>query len=64
MFEEQHVHRTLQMKELPSEVAHIVDTMKVGEISAPFTMKNSREQEVCAIIKLKSRIDEHRCNNY
>jgi len=23
-------------------------------------MKNSREQEVCAIIKLKSRIDEHR----
>ena len=48
------------MKELPSEVAHIVDTMKVGEISAPFTMKNSREQEVCAIIKLKSRIDEHR----
>lgn len=31
-----------QMKDLPTEVARVVDTMKVGEISAPFEMVNSR----------------------
>ncbi len=30
-----------KMKELPSEVARVVDTMKVGELSAPFQMINN-----------------------
>lgn len=48
------------MKDLPSEIARVVETMKVGDISAPFKMIDARGKEVCAIIKLKSRVDEHR----
>ena len=49
-----------KMKDLPTEVARVVDTMKVGEISIPFQMINNRGKVVCAIVKLKSRTDEHR----
>ena len=47
-----------KMKDLPTEVARVVDTMKVGEISAPFQMVNNRGKVVCAIVKLKSRTDD------
>ena len=49
-----------QMKDLPTEVARVVDTMKVGQISAPFTMVNSKGKTTCALIKLVSRVDGHR----
>ena len=49
-----------QMKDLPTEVARVVDTLKVGEISAPFTLTKNNGKTSCAIIKLKSRIDGHR----
>ncbi len=49
-----------QMKDLPTEVARVVDTMKVGEISVPFTMVNSRGKTTCAMVKLLSRVDGHR----
>lgn len=50
------------MKDLPTEIARVVETMKVGEISKAFTYKNLQGQDVCAIVKLKSRIDAHRAN--
>ena len=49
-----------QMKDLPTEVARMVDTMKVGQVSAPFTMVNSRGKTTCALVKLVSRVDGHR----
>lgn len=49
-----------QMRELPTEVARVVDTMKVGEISQPFQMINNKGKTVVAIAKLKSRTDGHR----
>lgn len=50
-----------QMKDLPTEVARAVDTMKVGEISAPFEMvSRSNGKTVVAIVKLKSRVDGHK----
>ena len=49
-----------QMKELPTEVARAVENLKVGEISAPFTMTNTRGKTVCAIVKLKARNEGHR----
>ena len=49
-----------QMKDLPTEVARVVDTLKVGEISAPFTLTKNNGKTSCDIIKLKSRIDGHR----
>ena len=48
------------MKDLPAEVARIVDTMKVDEVSKPFQMVNARGKVVCAIVKLKARVPEHR----
>lgn len=49
-----------QMKDLPTEVASVVNTMKVGDISAPFKMVDHRGKTVAAIIKLINRIDGHR----
>lgn len=48
-----------QMKDLPTEIARVVDTLKVNEISAPFEMINAKGKTVCAIIKLKERVDGH-----
>ena len=49
-----------KMAELPSEVARAVDTLTVGQISKPFTMINERGKTICAIAKLKSRIEGHK----
>lgn len=49
-----------EMKDLPTEVARIVDTLQVGQVSKAFTMVNKRGKTVCAIIKLKSRTEGHR----
>lgn len=50
-----------EMQELPQEIAKVVDKMNVGEISKAFTMVNEKDgKEVCAIVKLKSRINGHK----
>ena len=49
-----------KMADLPSEVAKVVDGLKVGEVSAPFQMMNERGKTVCAIAKLKSRTEGHK----
>jgi peptidyl-prolyl cis-trans isomerase SurA len=49
-----------KMAELPSEVARAIDTLSVGQISKPFTMINERGKTICAIAKLKSRIEGHK----
>ena len=51
-----------QMQDLPPEVAKVVDTMKVGQISRSFQMINQRGKTVCVIAKLKNRVDGHRAN--
>jgi peptidyl-prolyl cis-trans isomerase SurA len=51
-----------EMQELPQEVGKVVYEMQVGEISKPFTMITSKQKEVVAIVKLKSRIEQHKAN--
>ena len=52
-----------EMRNLPQEIAKVVDGMAVGDISAPFTMINQkRGKEVVAIVKLKSRTEGHKAN--
>jgi len=51
-----------EMQELPPEVGKIVYGMKVGEISNPFKMINSKGKEVVAIVKLKTRTEGHKAN--
>ena len=50
------------MKELPTEIARVVETMEVGDISKAFIYKNSQGQDICAIVKLKTRIPAHRAS--
>lgn len=50
-----------QLRNLPSEITRVVDTMKVGEVSAPFEMIDEKNgKQVCVIAKLKSRVEMHR----
>lgn len=50
-----------EMQQLPQEIAKVVDGMNVGEISKAFTMVNEKDgKEVCAIVKLKTRINGHK----
>lgn len=50
-----------EMQDLPQEIAKVVDKMNIGEISKAFTMVNPKDgKEVCAIVKLKSRINGHK----
>lgn len=53
------VSSRFQMKDLPQDVAKVVDTLKVGEISRAFSMTNAKGQEVSAIVLLKNRIEGH-----
>ena len=49
-----------EMQELPQEIARAVNSMNINEISKPFIMMNAKGKEVCAIVKLKSRIKGHK----
>ncbi|MDR1610060.1 MAG: peptidylprolyl isomerase [Candidatus Symbiothrix sp.] len=51
-----------EMSELPPEIGKVVYTMKIGDISQPFTMINSKGQQIAAIVKLKSRTEGHKAN--
>lgn len=52
----------IQMKQLPPEVTKVVEKMNPGDVSDAFRMVNTSGQTVCAIVKLKRRIDGHRAN--
>ena len=52
-----------EMSALPQEVAKVVDTLQVNEISKPFIMiDQTNNKEVVAIVKLKKRIEGHKAN--
>lgn len=51
-----------EMQDLPQDVAKVVDTLEVGQVSRAFLMHRDNGQEVCAIVKVKSRIDRHVAN--
>lgn len=49
-----------EMQDLPQEVARAVDRLEIGEISRPFSMIDTKGKEICAIVKLKSRVKGHK----
>ena len=49
-----------QMQDLPQDVARVVDTLQVGQVSQAFQMTNERGKTVCAIVKLKNRTEGHK----
>ena len=52
----------LQLQDLPVDVARVVEGMKVGEVSSPFTMRLDNGKIICAIVKLKSKIEAHKAS--
>ncbi len=51
----------IEYNALPAEISRLVYSMSIGEISKPITITQNGK-EVCAIVKLKSKIDEHKAN--
>ncbi len=49
-----------RMQDLPSEVARAVEKMEIGDVSAPFEMIDGKGKTVCAIVKLKNRVNGHK----
>lgn len=49
-----------EMKDLPTEVARVVEGMSVGEISKPFTMVDGRGKTMCVLAKLRNRTEAHK----
>lgn len=52
-----------EMGDLPQEIAKVVDTLQVSQISEPFIMRDPKtEREVVVIVKLSNRIVGHKAN--
>ena len=51
-----------ELSDVSSELARTVAGLEVGEISKPFKMINSKGTTVCAIARLKNRINTHRAS--
>lgn len=51
-----------KMEELPQEIAKVVNNMQIGDISKAFILNNEKGQRVCAVVKLKNRIEGHYAN--
>ena len=60
MMQTGHTSSRFRMQDLPPEIAKVVDTLQVGQISKSFQMINQRGKTVCVIAKLKSRIEGHK----
>lgn len=52
-----------EYKDLPQEIAKVVYSMQIGELSQPFQMIDPQSnKEVVALVKLKSKVDTHKAN--
>lgn len=52
-----------EYQDLPQEVAKVVYSMNVGELSKPFSMINPKtNKEVVAVVKVKSKTPNHKAN--
>lgn len=60
--EERIMTSRFKMRQLPQDIARVVDTLQVGQVSSAFRWTNDAGQTVTAIVKLKSRIDSHRAS--
>ena len=62
MFDKETGSTRFQMADLPQEVSKAVNNLSVGEVSKPFIMKDERNRDVVAIVKLSNRIEGHKAN--
>ena len=50
------------MAEVPANMRSVIDTLEVGEMSAPVAITNEQGRDMLVLLKLKSRLAEHRIN--
>jgi peptidyl-prolyl cis-trans isomerase SurA len=63
MFNQRTGTSKFEYQELPPEVARAVYSMRVGEISEPFSMVDRNiNKEVIAVVKVKSKVETHKAN--
>lgn len=62
MYNKQTGASRFQLQDLPVDVARVIDGLEVGEVSSPFTMRLDNGKTICAIVKLKSKVDAHKAN--
>ena len=48
------------LADMPQELARVVDTLQVGQVSRSFVFTTQKHQTVCAIVKVRNRIPAHR----
>lgn len=51
-----------EMQQLPPEMARVIETMQVGEISKPIAMMTNSQKEVVVIARLMNRVEGHKAN--
>lgn len=51
-----------ELDELNQDIARKVGEMKQGDLSEPFIMRNSKDKQVAAIVKLSKRVEGHKAN--
>lgn len=59
MYNKENASSHFSLEELPVDVARVIDGLGVGEISQPFAWMLDNGKTVCAIAKLRSRIEAH-----
>ena len=62
MFNKETGSSRFQLHELPVDVARVVEGMAVGEVSSPFTMMLDNGKTICAIVKLRTKIEAHKAS--
>ncbi len=52
-----------ELQDLPQEIAKMVNTMKIGDVSEPFVMMDNKlGREVFVVVRLKTKVDSHKAN--
>lgn len=49
-----------ELQQLPQDIAKVVNTMHIGEVSEPFIYQLQSGKQLCAIVKLKSKVNGHK----
>lgn len=62
MINMENLSNKFQIQQLPADIAKVVYTMSIGEISKPFLYTNEAGKEMVCIVRLKSKVKAHKAN--
>lgn len=59
MYNRESASPRFSIDQLPADVARVIDGLKPGDLSQPFTMTLDNGKTVCAVVKLKAKVEAH-----